>query len=101
MPGMNADVFWGDPDEPPPDWREHPVPDAHEDDGDNYSEDATPERKKWVRELIGFDPHENDDDEDDDDGDETSQMHESASDASQAFGRLARKATEMWREEYP
>ncbi|MGH7138878.1 MAG: hypothetical protein ACREHD_24290, partial [Pirellulales bacterium] len=33
------------------------LPDADEDD-DEYSEDPTPERRKWVAGVLGFDPME-------------------------------------------
>lgn len=72
MPGMDGDVYWGDPDKPPPDWRKHPIPDADEDD-DSYSEDATPERKRWVHNVVGFDPAELDDDDESDDVGETNE----------------------------
>lgn len=103
MPGLDSDVFWGDPDKPPPDWRDHPIPDAHEDD-DEYSEDATPERRKWVHELAGFDPYEDDETEDEpadtnEPSADTAPLHETAPET--ASDRLARKAAELWSKDYP
>ncbi|HQU43098.1 MAG TPA: hypothetical protein PK867_09805 [Pirellulales bacterium] len=75
MPGMNADVYWGDPDKPDPDWRDHPIPDADEDD-DSYSEDATRGRKAWVCGVLGVDPSFLDDASDGDDDDEEDAANE-------------------------
>ncbi len=50
--GLDADVFYGDAEKPLPNWREEPQ--AAEGAGD----EASPEEKRTVASLLGFDPSE-------------------------------------------
>ncbi|HQU46310.1 MAG TPA: hypothetical protein PK867_26120 [Pirellulales bacterium] len=78
MPGQLGEVFWGDPDKPLPNWREHPRPDGDEDDPEDRP--LTPEQRKHLAAITGLDSAElfgsdgesegSDDDDDDDEADE-------------------------------
>jgi hypothetical protein len=50
VPGLDADVYFGEPSKPLPDWR-----------GEGETEDtdeASPEDRAAVKGVLGFDPHE-------------------------------------------
>lgn len=51
VPGLAADVFFGDTQVPLPDWRA-------EADDDNDDDDVSPERMAYVWAALGFDPSE-------------------------------------------
>jgi hypothetical protein len=53
FPAMLGEVFWGDPDKPLPNWREHPWPDGDEDDPEDWP--LTPEQRKRLAEITGID----------------------------------------------
>ena len=58
LPGLDADVFFGDPGKPLPDWRaETPDDEGDEDDDD----EPTTDQLKAVHGMLGFDPNEIDD----------------------------------------
>lgn len=48
IPGLNADVFFGDPEKPLPNWREF----SEESDEENFTE----EDKESLRIMLGFSP---------------------------------------------
>lgn len=56
VPGLPSDVYFGDAVRNLPDWRKHPQGTSHDDDAD-----ATPDEKKAVKAMLGFDPREIDD----------------------------------------
>lgn len=82
--GLDADVFFGDPDKPLPNWRKDAESTAEADD-----EEDSPQ--PGVAEMLGFDPKELDDESGPGDG------------QSKGFKRLMESAGEMWQEgkEYP
>lgn len=86
--GLKSDVFFGSAAKPLPNWRESEETDEDEDSP-----------QPGVAEMLGFDPSELDESE----TAETS-LHESASPATipeTPAERLARRAAEIWSEEYP
>jgi hypothetical protein len=95
---MIGEVFYGEPEKPLPNWREHPRPDGDDDE----DRPRTEEEQQSLIGMLGFDYRELDD------GGEPevteSALHESAPPATipeTPAQRLARRAEEIWREEYP
>ncbi len=50
IPGLDADVYFGDAERPPPNWRKELPEDESDDD------EPTPQERADVIEMIGFDP---------------------------------------------
>ncbi len=59
--GMGSDVYFGDPDDPQPDWRE-----KDDDDGIDDNDDPAPISSQILIDMLGFDPNESDEESDDD-----------------------------------
>jgi hypothetical protein len=55
IPGLDIDVFFGEPEKELPDWRES-VDESEED-----SDELTEEEREALIGILGFDPRENDD----------------------------------------
>lgn len=54
LPGLNADVYFGDAERSLPDWRTE----AEQDDAEEPEDELDEERLAAVRSLLGFDPDE-------------------------------------------
>ena len=54
IPGLDADIFFGDPDDQPD---EMDFPTTEEEDQDEDTE-MSPEEKKWLEGILGFSPDE-------------------------------------------
>lgn len=50
LPGMLGEVFWGKPGAPLPNWREHDIPDADDDD----DRPKTEEEKQYLADVLGL-----------------------------------------------
>lgn len=55
LPGLDADVFFGDVAKPLPDWRPHAHDEDHDDDDD---EPLSPDERAALVGVLGFDPTE-------------------------------------------
>ena len=54
IPGLNGDVYFGDPEKPLPDWRAE----IGEEDEDDDDDDTSEEQLAAVKAMLGFDPAE-------------------------------------------
>jgi hypothetical protein len=59
IPDLPADVYFGDPDKPLPNWREVLADDASEDDEDD--DELSDDERATLMSMLGFDPQELDD----------------------------------------
>lgn len=59
IPGLPADIYYGDTERPPPDWRAVARDDEQDEDADEIGEDEA----RHVAALLAFDPAEADEDE--------------------------------------
>lgn len=84
LPSMLGEVFWGDPSQPMPDWREHPRPDGEDDD----DHELTDEERERLIGKTGLDPDEMWPDE-----------PEEGESVSKSFQRLLKSNEEFWKQE--